>query len=80
LVEVQYISLVNLILDRPLVRELIQGELNRANLRAALGELLDPPTADRIRAGYAELRTRLGDGGASDRAAESILREVSGER
>lgn len=73
-VQVPYISLVNLILDRPLVRELIQGELNRSNLRAALKDILDPVKADELRAGYAELRHRLGDGGASARAAKAIFR------
>jgi lipid-A-disaccharide synthase len=73
LIQVKYISLVNLIMDKPLVRELIQEELNRPNLRDALTELLDPYKAREIRQGYAELRQRLGDGGASERAAREIL-------
>ena len=72
-VQVPYISLVNLILNRPLVRELIQGELNRTNLRAALNDILDPKKAAEICEGYAELRHLLGDGGASERAAKAIL-------
>lgn len=73
LVSVRYISLVNLIMNRPLVRELIQDELNRENLKAALGEILIPQKAAELRAGYAELRKLLGDGGASERAATAIL-------
>lgn len=73
LVEVKYISLVNLILDRPLVRELIQRDLNRENLKLALGEILQAEHAASIRAGYAELREKLGAGGASERAARAIL-------
>lgn len=73
LVKVKYISLVNLIMDRPLVRELIQDELNSTNLKAALAEILVPEKAAELRAGYAELRRRLGNGGASDRAAKAIL-------
>ncbi|MFN0036539.1 MAG: lipid-A-disaccharide synthase [Saprospiraceae bacterium] len=73
LVKVPYISLVNLIMDRPMVRELIQDELNRENLRAALTEILAPEKSDALREGYAELRKRLGDGGASARAARAIL-------
>jgi len=73
LVNVQYISLVNLIMDKPLVRELIQNELNKNNLKAALAEILTPEKSAEIRAGYAELRQKLGDGGASARAARTIL-------
>ena len=73
LIKVKYISLVNLIMDRPMVRELIQDELNRENLKAALGEILTPEKSAELKAGYAALRKRLGDGGASQRAAAAIL-------
>lgn len=74
LVNVPYISLVNLIMNKPLVRELIQDELNRGNLKAALEEILNPEKAAELRAGYAELRHKLGDGGASEKAASTILK------
>jgi lipid-A-disaccharide synthase len=73
LVNVPYISLVNLIMDQPLVCELIQDELNKKNLKAALAEILTPEKAAELQAGYAELRHKLGDGGASARAAKAIL-------
>ena len=72
-INVSYISLVNLILDRPLVRELIQDEFNTIRLKEALREILSPETAEEIRTGYAVLRHILGDGGASERAAASIV-------
>lgn len=74
LVNVKYISLVNLIMDRPLVQELIQNELNKKNLKAALTDILSPEKTASLQAGYAELRHRLGDGGASEKAARAILR------
>lgn len=74
LINVKYISLVNLILDYMLVRELIQDELNRENIKAALSEILNPEKAAEIRAGYADLRHRLGDGGASEKAAQAIIK------
>ncbi|MFN0174690.1 MAG: lipid-A-disaccharide synthase [Saprospiraceae bacterium] len=74
LVKVKYISLVNLIMDRPLVRELIQDELNKKNLKVALTEILSPKKSAELRVGYAELRERLGGGGASERAAAAILK------
>ena len=75
-VNVPYISLVNLILDRLLVRELIQDALNPAKLREALLEVLEPKHVAELKKGYAELRRRLGDGGASQRAAQAILEQV----
>jgi len=78
LVKVKYISLVNLIMDRPLVRELIQDELNKKNLKAALTEILSPEKSAEIRSAYAELRERLGGGGASERAARAVLAVGSG--
>jgi len=63
-------------MDRPLVRELIQDELNPKNLRAALSEILTPEKSKELKAGYAELRKCLGDGGASKRAAAAILKVV----
>ncbi len=74
LVQVNHISLVNLILDRPLIRELIQQELNTGNLVDALQAMLEPQPSNMVREGYAELRHMLGDGGASDRAAKAIFR------
>lgn len=73
LVDIKFIALPNLILDRPLVRELIQNELNFNNLKQALTEILDERHAAEIREGYRELRQILGEGGASDRAADLIL-------
>ncbi|MCB9330304.1 MAG: lipid-A-disaccharide synthase [Lewinellaceae bacterium] len=73
IVNVPYISLVNLILDRPLVKELIQEELEPQNLRSALSEILQPAQAAAVQGGYRELREKLGAGGASARAARHIL-------
>lgn len=73
LIQVKYISLVNLIVDKPLVQELIQDELNPTNLEKALAEILQAEKRSDILHGYTELKHSLGDGGASDRAARSIL-------
>lgn len=78
LIKVKYISLVNLVMDRPLVRELIQDELNAENLRVALANILSPEASVALKEGYAELRSRLGNGGASQRAAEAILKIAKG--
>ena len=72
IVNVKYISLVNLILDRPLLKELIQGEFTTANLQAALSKILDPQHREVLQTGYTELRTILGGPGASGRVADLV--------
>ncbi len=79
-IQVKYISLVNLIADKPLVRELIQHDLNESNLIAALREILEPSKAAALKAEYAAMRKLLGEGGASMRAAEAILENLSGKK
>ncbi|MEO5675740.1 MAG: lipid-A-disaccharide synthase [Chitinophagales bacterium] len=74
LVDVKYIALVNLILDRPLLKELIQHELNRSNLQTELNEILyDDSRKKEIEQGYKELHEKLGGAGASALTAKKIL-------
>lgn len=67
-VKVKYISLVNLIMDKPIVKELIQDDFNTENLKLELRNALD--NQEIIRKEYDILRGVLGNAGASDRAAE----------
>ncbi len=73
LVNVEYISLVNLIVERELVPELIQDDLTPSNLEESLRRILRPENQENILKGYAELRERLGHAGASRRAAERMV-------
>ncbi|MDX2286041.1 MAG: lipid-A-disaccharide synthase [Bacteroidia bacterium] len=73
LIRVPYISLVNLILNRPAVRELIQHQCTAPDMAAALREVQQPEAAARIQQDYADLRSRLGSRGASARAAAALL-------
>jgi lipid-A-disaccharide synthase len=71
LVKIKYISLVNLILDRPVVTELIQDELNNENIKKELSALLyDPKRREKMMDDFKELRSLLGGKGASKRTAE----------
>ena len=74
LVNVKYISLVNLIVDRQLLTELIQDEFNVKRLRTELERLFFPEERRRILSGYEELRERLGTDGASRRTAALMVR------
>lgn len=80
LVNVDYISLVNLILDRNLVEELIQEKANPVLIERKLKALLsDKQKQQKIFEGYSELRQKLGGPGASARAAELILADLTKE-
>ncbi len=69
---IKYISLVNLIMDRPVVKELIQQDLNTGNLVDELKKILDGEAREKMLSEYTELRIKLGGQGASDHAAEII--------
>ena len=65
--------MVNLVLERGAVPELMQNDFSPENLAAEAGDLLgDPERVATMRAALAELRPRLGASGASQRAAEEV--------
>ena len=74
LIKVKYISLVNLIMDRQVVEELIQDDFNEPNLKSALTRLLDDEQSrGRLMSDYRELTIKLSSGGnASMNAARKI--------
>jgi lipid-A-disaccharide synthase len=74
-IKVRFISLVNLIMDREVVRELIQGDLNAASLHRELSDILATGHRHRrMKKDYSELRDILGGSGASARVAEDMVR------
>jgi len=78
LMHVDYFSLVNLIAGKPVVKELLGNQFTAENLRNAFEPLLrDSPDREAMLSGYAEVRTKLGSAGASSRAAQAILRNLS---
>jgi lipid-A-disaccharide synthase len=77
LVKVKFISLVNLILDREVVRELIQDEMNEKQMTEELRAILvGGSKREQILADYKILREQLGGSGASDKAAQAILKRL----
>ncbi|GCD76898.1 lipid-A-disaccharide synthase [Thermaurantimonas aggregans] len=80
LVKVKYISLVNLILDKKAVPELIQDDLTTENLEKEIRKLLEEGSAVKAqRSAFAELRNKLGGKGASERAAFCIKNFLENE-
>lgn len=74
LVKVKYISLVNLIMDKPAVKELIQKDFNIGMLQTELSAILEGmPQRDQMLNDYAQLQQSLGGQGASDKAGASIV-------
>lgn len=76
LVKVKYISLVNLILDRPLLTELIQHDCNPEKIAEELKLLLQGQRREELRQAFIELRQLLGEAGASAKAAAAIYQFI----
>ncbi len=71
---VKYISLVNLILDKEVVTELIQDEFNEENLENELFKILDHKHRQDMFDQYFELEQKLGGKGASEKTAKLIIK------
>ena len=67
LVKVKYISLVNLILDEPCVKELIQEDCSLQNIEDELKRILEHPTD------YSKLERVIGKHNASEYTATGII-------
>ena len=77
LITAEHYGLVNLIAGRRLATELIQDELNGESLARELLALLNPDRNAAMRAELKEVTRKIGDSGASDRAARAILTFIS---
>lgn len=81
LVRVPHASLVNLVLERGVVPELLQREASPERAAGEAERLLRSRGAiDEMRGGLASLRGRLGRPGASERAAEAVLEFLEEQR
>jgi lipid-A-disaccharide synthase len=74
LVKLKFISLVNLIMNKEVVKELIQNDLTPEKISLELKKILsDPKKKEKMQEDYAELKQLLSEGGnASENAARSI--------
>jgi lipid-A-disaccharide synthase len=70
---IKYISLVNLVMDAPVVPELIQSDFTPANLANHLQKVIAGPVRDQQLQDLQRLREQLGSGGAATRAAQAIV-------
>ena len=74
---IKYISLVNLIMDKEVVVELIQNEFNKARLTNELKIILDDYERTRFFINYYELEKALGGRGASEKVAELVFNALN---
>ena len=76
-INLEYISLVNLIMDKPVVKELIQGDFNTKTLKKELSIILDETNRQNLFLDYYDLEKKLGGAGASDKTAQLIVDVIS---
>lgn len=73
---VKYIGLPNLILDKPVVKELIQSELTSKNLKEELSKIISGPAREEMLQEYDGLIKLLGNSGASKKVAELMFKHI----
>jgi len=74
LVKIRFISLVNLIVDRKVVTELIQEDCNSQKVTEELTAIVDGKGREDMLKGYAHLHQLMGEAGASERTAKLIVK------
>ena len=77
IITLEYISLVNLIMKKEVVKELIQGDFTTSNLKSELKKILDGGYRTEQLAAYQKLEKILGGAGASNKVAELIIAKSS---
>lgn len=76
IISIKYICMVNLILDKMAVQELIESDLNEKRLVKELNSLMDESRRTRILSDYEKMHDLLGGEGASERVAELMLSDL----
>ena len=76
IINLDYISLVNLIMDKPVVKELIQNELNTKQLKTELQKILNVEHRKKLFLDYFDLEQKLGGAGASEKTAKLIFEKI----
>lgn len=77
IITLDYISLVNLIMQKEVVKELIQDELTQKNLKRELELILDGAFRAKQLDAYYELTLKLGGKGASEKTASLIIENTN---
>lgn len=78
LITTDHFGLINLIAGERLAAELMQSDFTPDRLAKELRALLDPHVNREVRERLRAAIEKLGEAGASERAAEAVLREIGG--
>jgi lipid-A-disaccharide synthase len=73
IITLKFISLVNLILDKEVVTELIQNDFNKKKLKSELHKVLEGDSRKEILKSYNALEQKLGGAGASEKVASLLF-------
>jgi len=76
LIDLNFISLVNLIMDKEIVTELIQNECSPENISKELELLEDDNHRNKLLSDYQDLKDKLGSSGASKLTAQLMLKSL----
>ncbi|EKT4519060.1 lipid-A-disaccharide synthase [Flavobacterium psychrophilum] len=76
IITLKYISLVNLIMNKEVVTELIQDDCNSEKIKAELEKIIQPSYRSTLLENYDLLEKQLGGAGASDKTAGLIVRDM----
>ncbi|MCZ8330947.1 MAG: lipid-A-disaccharide synthase [Flavobacterium sp.] len=76
IITLKYISLVNLIMDKQVVTELIQDDCNPKRIKEELAKLLEINHRNHVLVEYDILESKLGGIGASQKTAQLIVKEI----
>ncbi len=77
IITLKFISLVNLVMDKEVVTELIQHDFNSKTLKHELNNILDPKKREDMFMAYFELEQQLGGRGASTNTAKHIYNSLT---
>ena len=78
-IKIRFISLVNLIMDRLVVKELIQEDCNPDKISEELNVILNGAGREKMLADYSELSDKMGTPGASEKTAKLVVKELAGD-
>lgn len=76
IITLKFISLVNLVMDKEVVTELIQNDFNKKRLKNELEKILNPDIREKLFIHYYELEKVLGGKGASKKTAQLIYKSL----
>jgi lipid-A-disaccharide synthase len=77
IIKIPFISLVNIVMGKKIVEELIQKDLNRERLKTAVKKILNPIERTEILQNYEDLRKKLGDKGAAAKVSRLLIDAIS---